>query len=144
MGPGSFVILHLQGPTEKFWGVLLELEQLGVLLRGLNVSTFDDWLAQAAGAEPALLGLTTMFVPMSRVERIFLDEQDNLVFDVVVDAPELFTAPDRRRLPFVRSGQIAAREVSFCAEFDRAIDPATGLQRFDLTPPADLPPPPAR
>ena len=75
MGPGSFVILHLQGPTEKFWGVLLELEQVGVLLRGLNVSTFDDWLAQVAGAEPSLLGLTTMFVPMSRIERIFLDEQ---------------------------------------------------------------------
>jgi hypothetical protein len=75
MGPGSFVILHLQGPTEKFWGVLLELQQVGVLLRGLNVSTFDDWLAQVAGSEPALLGLTTMFVPMNRVERIFLDEQ---------------------------------------------------------------------
>ena len=76
MGPGSFVILHLQGPTEKFWGVLLELEQMGVLLRGLNVSTFDDWLAQVASAEAAaLLGLTTMFVPMNRVERVFLDEQ---------------------------------------------------------------------
>ncbi|HUP22951.1 MAG TPA: hypothetical protein VNB06_08420 [Thermoanaerobaculia bacterium] len=75
MGPGSFVILHLQGPTEKFWGVLLELQQMGVLLRALNVSTFDDWLAQVASSEASLLGLTTMFVPMSRVERIFLDEQ---------------------------------------------------------------------
>jgi hypothetical protein len=29
-----------------------------------------------------------------------------------------------------------------CVEDDRSIDPVTGKQRFDLTPPADLPPPP--
>ena len=28
------------------------------------------------------------------------------------------------------------------ADNDRAIDPQTGKQRFDMTPPADLPPPP--
>jgi len=71
---GSLVIVHLVNPTEKFWGVLHELGTAGVVLRGINVSTFDDWMAQAARGETQTLGLSTMFVPLFRVERIFLDE----------------------------------------------------------------------
>jgi hypothetical protein len=72
---GSLVIVHLINPTEKFWGLLQELGVTGVMLRGINVSSFDDWMAQAAsqGGDQGL-GLSTMFVPLFRVERIFLDE----------------------------------------------------------------------
>lgn len=76
---GDLVIVHLKEPTEKFWGVLQSLDPVGVRLRGLNVASFDDWLAQAAGTEDPTLGLATMFVPMARVERIFLDEQVGVV-----------------------------------------------------------------
>ena len=72
--PGSLVIVHLINPTEKFWGVLQELAVAGVMLRGINVSSFDDWMAQAARRGDQTLGLSTMFVPLFRVERIFLDE----------------------------------------------------------------------
>ena len=72
--PGSLVIVHLINPTEKFWGVLQELAISGVMLRGINVSSFDDWMAQAARQGDQTLGLSTMFVPLFRVERIFLDE----------------------------------------------------------------------
>lgn len=72
---GNVVIVHLVSPTEKFWGVLERLDAVGLFLRGLNVSSFDDFLSQAASGEPLTLGLATMFVPMMRVERIFLDEQ---------------------------------------------------------------------
>lgn len=75
IGAGSLVIVHLANPTEKFWGVLDRLDAFGLFLRGLNVSSFDDFLSQAASGEPLTLGLATMFVPMMRVERIFLDEQ---------------------------------------------------------------------
>jgi hypothetical protein len=71
---GSLVIVHLINPTEKFWGVLHELGAAGLVMRGINVSTFDDWMAQAARREAQTLGLSTMFVPLFRVERIFLDE----------------------------------------------------------------------
>ncbi len=70
---GSIVIVHLINPTEKFWGVLESLEVVGVTLRGINVSSFDDWMSLAARGERAL-GLATMFVPLFRIERIFLDE----------------------------------------------------------------------
>ena len=76
---GSLVIVHLINPTEKFWGVLHELGTAGLVMRGLNVSTFDDWMAQAARGETQTLGLSTMFVPLFRVERIFLDEAVGVV-----------------------------------------------------------------
>jgi len=72
--PGSLVIVHLINPTEKFWGVLQELAVAGVMLRGINVSSFDDWMAQASRRGDQTLGLSTMFVPLFRVERLFLDE----------------------------------------------------------------------
>lgn len=73
--PDSIVIAHLVNPTEKFWGALLNLDQSGLALRGINVSSFDDWMFQVARQEAHSLGLSTMFVPLFRIERIFLDEQ---------------------------------------------------------------------
>ncbi len=75
MDPGDLILVHLTQPTEKFWGVLERLDAVGVVLRGLNVESFDDWVAQAAKDGPQMLGLVSMFVPMARVERIFADEQ---------------------------------------------------------------------
>lgn len=73
--PGAFVLLHLVNPTEKFWGILGELGVAGVTFRGLSVDAFDDWTAQAARpGEEQTLDLSTMFFPLFRVERMFLDE----------------------------------------------------------------------
>lgn len=75
MGEGELVIVHLREPTEKFWGQLLRMDALGMWLRALNLSSFDDWLSEAAGGETVTMGLATMFLPMGRLERLFLDEQ---------------------------------------------------------------------
>ncbi|HEV7518714.1 MAG TPA: hypothetical protein VGR07_20650 [Thermoanaerobaculia bacterium] len=72
--PGAIVLVHLINPTEKFWGLLYDLGVAGVTLRGINLSSFDDWMSQAARRVDQTLGLSTMFVPLFRVERIFLDE----------------------------------------------------------------------
>src|SRR6202035_3776926 len=66
---GGLVIVHLITPTEKFWGVLQDLGVAGVTLRGINLSSFDDWMGQAARRGDQTLGLSTMFVPLFRVER---------------------------------------------------------------------------
>ena len=73
--PASLVIVHLNNPTEKFWGVLQSLDATGLVIRAINVSSFDDWVFQIARQKAPALGLSTMFVPLFRVERIFLDEQ---------------------------------------------------------------------
>lgn len=72
--PGAIVLVHLVHPSEKFWGVLEELEPTGLTIRGLGLDSFGDWLRELADHEPCTLGLTTMFVPLARVERVFLDE----------------------------------------------------------------------
>ena len=72
---GSIVVVHLVNPTEKLWGILEGLDATGVVLRGINLSSFDDWMLQAGREEPPSLGLGTTFTPLFRVERIFLDEQ---------------------------------------------------------------------
>ncbi len=72
---GSIVVLHLVNPTEKFWGVLSDLNEVGATFRSLNVESFEDWVAAAVGGGTGAIGLSTMFVPLLRVERIFLDEQ---------------------------------------------------------------------
>jgi len=73
--PGSLVLVHLSSPPEQFWGVLEDLAPAGVTFRGLNVGSFEDFLGQAARGEELSLGFSTLFVPMFRVERIYLDEQ---------------------------------------------------------------------
>lgn len=73
--PGSLVVAHLVDPSEKLWGRLEELGPAGVTLRAMNLGSFDDWSAELAREGRSSLGLATMFVPLHRVERIFLDER---------------------------------------------------------------------
>lgn len=75
LGAGSVVIAHLVNPSEKYWGVLMGLDASGLVLTGINVSSFDEWVRQVARGGPQALGLSTMFVPLFRVERIYLDAQ---------------------------------------------------------------------
>ena len=76
MKPGSFVVLYLVNPSEKYWGILLSVDSPGITLRGINLSSFDDWVRAIShsGDEEPSLGLTTIFFPLHRVERMFLDE----------------------------------------------------------------------
>ena len=71
----AVVIANLAEPKEKFWGVLLSSSRAGITIRGIGLESFDDWLRQVSRtAEEPTLGLVTMFVPLFRVERMFLDE----------------------------------------------------------------------
>jgi hypothetical protein len=73
MNPGSPVLIHLAAPSEKLWGILQRIDLAGVFVRGINLSSFDDWVGEVARNEETL-GLVTMFLPMRRIERIFVDE----------------------------------------------------------------------
>lgn len=74
MNPGSIVIANLANPSEKYWGVLESIAPWGVTLRGLNLSSFDDWVNDLLQQGEVSIGLTTVFFPLHRIERIFLDE----------------------------------------------------------------------
>ncbi len=38
------ILLVLQSPREKCWGILDEITAAGVFLRGLDLNAFDDWI----------------------------------------------------------------------------------------------------
>jgi hypothetical protein len=73
IGRGAAVVVVLHSPREKCWGVLDQISQAGVFLRGLDLNAFDDWLSAVVHAEP-FVGLGDLFFPMWRIERISRDE----------------------------------------------------------------------
>ena len=89
----SLVIVNLVSPKEKFFGVLSALSPAGVTIRAINLDSFDDWIHQLARDDEPDLDLVTMFVPLFRVERIFLDEAAGAIksyaqrFEEVVGKP---------------------------------------------------------
>ena len=74
MEPHSIVVLSLHTPKEKVWGELVSLNSAGVTIRGIDLSSFDEFVRQILHPEGERIGLPTLFLPMLRVERIALDE----------------------------------------------------------------------
>ena len=68
---GAVVIATLANPREKFWGAILHLSHVGLSLRGVDLSSFDDFVSQIRDGEPFAAGV--LFFPMHRVERLELD-----------------------------------------------------------------------
>ena len=75
----SLVILNLVNPKEKFFGVLGSLSAAGVTMRAINLDSFEDWIRQIAHGEEPDIAMITMFIPLFRVERIFLDEPSGAI-----------------------------------------------------------------
>jgi hypothetical protein len=71
---GTPVLAYLHSPREKIFGVLLSLEPAGVVIRGLDLVSFEDWMRQEARGETSGLALVSVFYPMGRVERVERDE----------------------------------------------------------------------
>jgi hypothetical protein len=79
---------------------------------------------------------------MKVVERFTLKEPDLLQNEVTITVPNVFTRPYQHTYLYRRDRQHAYHDETPCVDYDRFGDAAKGKQRFDLTPPSDLPPPP--
>jgi len=77
-------------------------------------------------------------------ERISLKEPDVLEIVSQTIAPDILTQPYQTTSLFRRDRRHEYQEITNCVQNDRAFDNATGRERFDMTPPADLPPPPSK
>jgi hypothetical protein len=74
MRGGAPVVVYLHTPREKLWGLIGEINASGIFMRGIDLNTFDDWTQMLARGERNI-GLSHVFFPMWRVERITLDER---------------------------------------------------------------------
>jgi hypothetical protein len=72
--PGSIVLVTLNTPREKFWGLLLSLDPAGVSLCGIDLHSFDDFAQLVKSGEAATAGM--VFFPMHRIERVEMDARN--------------------------------------------------------------------
>ena len=71
---GQLVVLVTHAPRERWFGRLLGLESAGVALRGFDLSPWEEVLNLVKAGEGDQVALATRFVPMHRVESLYLDE----------------------------------------------------------------------
>jgi hypothetical protein len=74
MDPHSIVVVSLHSPREKVWGELLAITPAGITIRGVDLNSFDHFVKQINEPESERIGLPTVFFPITRVERVSLDE----------------------------------------------------------------------
>jgi methylmalonyl-CoA epimerase len=86
---GSVVLLYLREPQEKLWGVLRRLDATGAVVEGIDLGSFEDWIAQIEREETSIVGPSMIFVPLLRVEKLLLDRSSG-------DLPSLAERFERR------------------------------------------------
>ena len=43
--PPASVIAYLQNPRERFWGIVRHLDATGIVIEGIDLNSFDEWVA---------------------------------------------------------------------------------------------------
>ena len=76
---GTPVIIFLREPKDKVWGLLISLGAAGVIVRGMDLRSFEEWLRQEARREDDAIGPSTVFLPMHRIERMERDESVGMI-----------------------------------------------------------------
>jgi hypothetical protein len=71
-GVRSVVIAYLREPRERFWGVVRSLDVTGLVVEGIDLDSFDDWLRGMTSGEEGL-SASTVFFPLPRIEKVLVD-----------------------------------------------------------------------
>jgi hypothetical protein len=74
METDTFVIAYLHSPREQWWGLLRGISAAGVTLRGLALDSFETWARAVARQQDLDMSPSTVFFPLSRIEKIYQDE----------------------------------------------------------------------
>jgi hypothetical protein len=77
------------------------------------------------------------------LERMRLVDKDVMEIVTTVTAPELYAKPVTTTNRYQRDPNRTLLELTFCSETDRSYNADSRSERFDATPPPDLPPPPS-
>ena len=71
---GQLVVLVTNGPRERLWGRLVGLDTAGVAVRAMDMAAWDESLSLIRNGQAEHVSVSTRFVPMHRVECLYLDE----------------------------------------------------------------------
>ena len=119
---------------------------LDVSLGGNSIGHWEGatLVVETSGLDPkAPLVPGSVLGPDARVtERIALVDKDTLQIEAALTAPSVLAAPLTTKMQYRRAPDRVFTDFDTCVEDDRSLDRTTGRDRFDKTPPADLPPPP--
>ncbi len=86
--PPAVVIVYLQNPRERFWGIVRHLDATGLVVQGLDLNSFDAWVSEIVrGGSRA--PLSTVYYPLLRVEKVLVDSAGG-------DVPSLAEQFERR------------------------------------------------
>lgn len=72
-GPGTIAVLYLRDPREQIFGVVRQLDVVGVAMDGIDLNAWDQWVGQWARGEEGPIAPSVQFFPLGRVERILAD-----------------------------------------------------------------------
>lgn len=72
-GPGTVAVLYLRDPRERIFGVIRQLDPVGVALEGVDLDMWDQWIAQWTRGEEGPLAPSLQFFPLARLEKILAD-----------------------------------------------------------------------
>lgn len=120
---------------------------------GLDVSrggsSIGHWEGRTLVVETTGLSPTAIFppgLPLGRgakaTERISLRDPDTLAIETTTTAPDIMVAPLTSVNLYRRARDRFFTEFDTCIAGDRSFDAESKHERFDATPPPDLPPPP--
>ncbi len=71
---GQLVVVVTNAPRQKIWGRMLGLESAGIALRGIDLAPWEDVLSLVKSGLLEQVALDTRFIPMHRLEQMYLDE----------------------------------------------------------------------
>jgi hypothetical protein len=120
---------------------------------GLDASRSGTSIGRWEGAtlvvETTGLDPNALFAPGSTLglgahvtERFSLVDADTLRIESTLVAPAVLAAPFASQAQYRRARDRVFTDFETCVESDRSFDRTAGRDRFDKTPPSDLPPPP--
>ena len=70
--PPAVVIVYLQNPRERFWGIVRHLDGTGLVVQGIDLNSFDEWVGEATRGKGGTR-LSTVYYPLLRVEKVLVD-----------------------------------------------------------------------
>lgn len=72
-GEGTIAVLYLREPKERLFGVIHQLDSVGIAFEGVDLDSFESWVNQWTRGEDGPIAPSLQFFPMHRLEKAQAD-----------------------------------------------------------------------